>query len=101
MAPAVHANPSPGRLRAKITFSNQSDGDIRIIPITRTGKRNKPKIKRLRAGKELTFNSRIGNVFVVESVDGKIHEIHSPSYPERTVVLGSSDEESSDDKPGI
>ena len=99
MTPAVHANPSPGRLRAKITFSNQSDGNVRIIPISRTGKRSKAKIKRLRAGKQLTFNSRIGNVFVVESVDGKIHEIHSPSYPERTVVLGASDEESSDDKP--
>jgi iduronate 2-sulfatase len=33
------------------------------------------------------INARIGGVFVVESRDGTIHEIHSPAFPEKTINI--------------
>lgn len=44
--------------------------------------------RKLVTGDSISYQARIGGAFVVESKDGKIHEIHSPSWPEKTVVIG-------------
>ena len=88
MTPAVHSNPSPGRWRADISFQNAAETDVMIYPITPAGRRGNA--KRLAPGEDLTIEARIGGVYVVESRDGSIHEIHSPSLPPRTVVLEST-----------
>ena len=88
LRPAIHSSPSSGRLKAKISFSNQTSGEISVAPVNQAGGRLKRKVKRIQPGEEASFDSRIGSVFVVESADGLIHEIHSPSMPERTVVIG-------------
>jgi iduronate 2-sulfatase len=85
MTPAVHSSPSPGRLPAPLTFANQSKVNVFVYPITPKGRRGRKRT--LAPNEESTFNSRIGGVYVVESEDGKIHEIHSPSIPSRTVTL--------------
>ncbi len=85
MTPAVHSNPNPGRQPADLAFANQTDTEALIYPITPAGRRGR--VRRLAPGKQLTIAARIGGVFVVESQDGTIHEIHSPSWPPRTVVL--------------
>ena len=87
LAPAIHSNPNSGRLKAKISFKNESSSRISIIPITGKGARSKKKIEELEVDEEVTLDSRIGNVFVVESADGTIHEVHSPSIPERKVIV--------------
>jgi len=85
MVPAVHSNPNPGRLPADISFFNQSDTNVMIYPITPAGRRGR--VKTLSPEDSLTIKARIGGVYVVESVDGTIHEIHSPSLPARTIVV--------------
>lgn len=85
LTPAVHSDPSPGRWPADISFANKSQTTLMIYPITPAGKRGK--VSKLQPGKELTISARIGGVYVVESQDGKIHEIHSPSVPKRTITV--------------
>lgn len=85
MAPAIHSSPSPGRLKADISFSNKTDTEISIYLISSKGKRGRR--RRVQPNEEATLESRIGSVFVVESSDGKIHEIHSPSLPSRVVEI--------------
>lgn len=88
MTPAVHSNPSKGRWRADITFRNDTQVEISVIAITAEGRRGK--ISKLKPNEELTIHARIGGVYVVESLDGKVYEIHSPSMPARTVIVSSS-----------
>lgn len=85
MTPAIHSSPSPGRWRAKVTFANQTQVQLFAYPITPSGKRGR--VKRIMPSTEGTFEARIGGVYVVESIDGSVHQIHSPSYPTRTVVI--------------
>ncbi len=85
MTPSVHSNPDRNRLKADISFTNNSNTDVMIYPITPRGRRGR--LKKLQPTEELTIQARIGGVYVVESRDGKIHQIHSPSIPLRTIVL--------------
>jgi len=86
MTPAVHTNPSPGRLQVKCVFRNEYDHEVTVYNIKPTGARGKG--SKLQPGKSVTYRAFIGGVFVAESKDGKIHEIHSPGWPETTVVIG-------------
>ncbi|MEM9364971.1 MAG: sulfatase [Planctomycetota bacterium] len=87
MTPAVHTSPSgAGRWPVKLTFRNESRGLITAYPILPTGQRNRG--RSIKPGEAHTFQARLGGVYVIESVDGSIHEIHSPRWPERTVVIG-------------
>ena len=86
MVPAVHTSPSgPGRLAANISFENETDTEITVYPINSSGKRNRG--RKIAPGKSFTFNARIGDAYVVEGKDGTIHEIHSPSWPPKPVVI--------------
>ncbi|MFK7768335.1 MAG: sulfatase [Mariniblastus sp.] len=85
MTPAVHSNPNRGRWPAELSFSNEHETEISVYAITPTGKRGRP--KKLMPGEELTIKARIGGVFVIESVDGKIYQIHSPSLPTRKIEV--------------
>ena len=87
LTPAIHSNPTRGRLDADISFDNQSDTTLSVIPISVKGARVKKRIKKVKPGATVKFESRIGSVFVVESRDGTIYEIHSPSVPARTVTV--------------
>ena len=90
LTPAIHSNPSPGKLKADITFENQSESEISVIGITPKGARIKKGIKKVKPGESVTINARFGGVYVVESLNGKIHEIHSPSIPAKTIVIRKS-----------
>jgi len=94
MTPAIHSNPNRGRWPADISFRNATTTDIMIYPISPAGRRGR--VKRLAPGQDRTIKARIGGVFVVESRDGTIHQIHSPSVPSRTVVIRPGNAESSD-----
>ena len=85
MTPAVHSNPNPGRWRTDISFANELDTKVTIYAITPTGRRGKART--LDPGEKLTLKARIGGVFVAESRDGRVHEIHSPSVPSRPIVF--------------
>ena len=87
MTPQIHSTVGPKSPDVKITFVNDSSGDVKIIPITSSGMRSKRGIKRLQSGKEVTRKSRVGQVFVVESEDGKIYEMHSASFPKGKVII--------------
>jgi len=85
MTPPVHSNPNQPRLRADISFSNNTEMTVMVFPITPKGRRGR--VKTLGPGEAVTIKARIGGVYVVESKDGSIHQIHSPSMPPRTIVL--------------
>lgn len=85
MTPAIHSNPNRGRRPADISFRNATTTDVMIYPITSAGRRGR--VRPLSPGQETTIKARIGGVYVVESRDGSIHQIHSPSVPSRTIVL--------------
>lgn len=85
MTPPIHTNPAPGRLQVKCTFRNDYEGEVTVYNIKPTGARGKG--SRLEPGKSVTYRAFIGGVFVVESKDGTVYEIHSPSWPESTVVI--------------
>lgn len=85
MVPAVRSTSSPSCWPAEISFSNQSSSEVRIFPISTGGRRVGN--KRLQPGEDAKMVARLGGVFVVESEDGTIYEIHSPSMPSRPVIL--------------
>lgn len=86
MTPAVHTSPSgSGRLPVKVSFENKSNTDITVYPITPVGRRNRG--KRIAPDQDVTFQARLGGTYVVESVDGTIHEIHSPNWPAKPIVI--------------
>ena len=90
MVPAVHSSSGRGRMEVGITFANQTDTTLLLNLIRADGRRTWKlrAVKRVPPGEELAFdNARIGDAYVVESQDGKIYEIHSPSYPRKTVTL--------------
>ncbi|MFK7819698.1 MAG: sulfatase [Planctomycetaceae bacterium] len=90
MTPAVHTNPSGrGRLAVKLTFQNEANVEISVYPIQPTGRRARR--RKVAPGESVAYNARIGGAFVVESKDGKIHEIHSPSWPAKTVVIAKTE----------
>jgi iduronate 2-sulfatase len=86
MVPAVHSNPHRGRLPAPLLIANKTDTEIKVYAITPRGQRSRrPTV--VNPGDRTEINARIGGVFVVESRDGTIHEIHSPSLPGRTINI--------------
>ena len=86
MVPAVHSNPNRGRLPAPLLIANKTDTEIKVYAITPRGQRSRrPTV--VKSGDRTEINARIGGVFVVESRDGTIHEIHSPSLPGRTINI--------------
>ena len=86
MVPAVHSNPNRGRLPAPIKFANRTDSEILVYAISPQGRRTRrPSV--VKPGGTKQINARIGGVFVVESRDGTIHEIHSPAFPEKTINI--------------
>ncbi|QEG25171.1 sulfatase-like hydrolase/transferase [Mariniblastus fucicola] len=86
LVPAIHTSPSgAGRLAADISFENETDVEITVYPIVSSGKRNRG--KKIAPGKSLNLKGRIGGAYVVESADGTIHEVHSPCWPPRPVVI--------------
>ena len=86
MVPAVHSNPNRGRLPAPIKFANRTDSDILVYGISPQGRRTRRPLV-VKPGGTKQINARIGGVFVVESRDGTIHEIHSPAFPEKTINI--------------
>lgn len=87
MIPAVHTSPSgPDRLAVRLTFRNEYTSDVTVYAIRPTGRRSRG--QKLSNGASVSYKARIGGVFVVESKDGTLHEIHSPSWPAKTVVIG-------------
>lgn len=90
LTPAVHTNPSGGiRLPIRCTLKNEYVGEVTVYNIKPTGARAPG--RKLEPGQSIAYKARIGGVFVVESKDGKLHEIHSPSWPEKTILIGDSD----------
>ena len=87
LLPAVHSNPNTGRLPSSLKINNNTTTDLFVYPISPLGRRGRRRV--VYATETLTLAARIGGVFVVESHDGTVHEIHSPSLPAKTIVISS------------
>ena len=87
LKPLIHSKSNKDSQEATISFSNQTSGKISVVPISRKGARKKKEVKSLEPNEESTFESHIGSVFVVESADGKIHDVHSTSEAETKVIV--------------
>jgi iduronate 2-sulfatase len=85
MTPSVHSSPSSGRWKSDIEFHNKLKSSVSIYPISTSGKRGTA--KKLASGERVKIEARLGGVYVVESDDGTLHEIHSPAFPARKIVL--------------
>ncbi len=85
MTPAVHSNPNPGRWSAELSFTNKTETELMVYPITSSGRRGRA--TRIKPSQDARFNAHLGGVFVVESEDGRVYEIHSPSFPPRPIVI--------------
>ena len=85
LTPSVHSNPSPGRFKVPISFVNQAKTEIMVYPISTRGRRGRVQV--LESGQSIKINARIGGVYVVESRDGNIHQIHSPTFPEKVIII--------------
>ena len=92
MKPVIHS--APTEEPAEISFTNKTDGPIFIYKITAKGRRPKPG-KKVKPNAELDFKTKIGTVFVVESLNGKIHEIHASTTPEQSIEIIASQTEPS------
>jgi iduronate 2-sulfatase len=68
-----------------ISFVNQSKSEIMVYPISTRGRRGRARV--LEPGQAIKINARIGGVYVVESRDGAIHQIHSPTFPEKIITV--------------
>jgi len=88
LLPAVHSNPNIGRFPSPLKINNATATDLFVYPISPLGRRGR---RRVVAPKEtLTLAARIGGVFVVESRDGTIHQIHSPTFPAKVIVISAA-----------
>ena len=90
MVPKIHSSSAADRMKVGLTFTNQSDTTALLNYIRPDGRRawKLRGVRRLKPGKKMTFlNAKIGDVYIAESEDGKIYEIHSPSFPAKTVIL--------------
>ena len=85
LTPSVHSNPSPGRFKVTISFVNQAKTEIMVYPISTRGRRGRVQV--LESGQSVKINARIGGVYVVESRGGNIHQIHSPTFPEKVIII--------------
>ena len=85
MTPAIHSKGRSGGAVAKISFSNERSVAVYVYPISSTGRRGKKRT--VAPTGDVTIDSYVGAVFVVESADGKTYEVHSPSLPARKVVV--------------
>ena len=88
MTPKIHSSDEPNRKSAQLSFRNETAGAISIISILKSGTRSKTKQKRLGYREGHTFDTLVGDVFVIESDDGTIHEIHTSTKPKETIVVG-------------
>ena len=84
MKPAIHS--APTKEPAEVSFANKIEGPIKVYKITTSGKRPKPG-KTVEPKTKVNFKTKVGTVFVVESLDGKIHEIHSASKPTEAIEI--------------
>jgi iduronate 2-sulfatase len=88
LLPAVHSNPNIGRLPSPLKINNATATDLFVYPISPLGRRGRRRV--VAPLETLTLAARIGGVFVIESRDGTVHEIHSPSFPAKTVVISAA-----------
>jgi iduronate 2-sulfatase len=70
----------------KLSFHNTHSEEVTVYAIQASGRRARG--RKLAPNDSVAYQARIGGAFVVESKDGKIHEIHSPSWPAKTVIIG-------------
>ena len=59
--------------------------EIMVYPIDTRGRLGPVRV--LESGQSIKINARIGGIYVVESRDGKIHQIHSPTFPEKIIII--------------
>ena len=87
LLPAVHSNPNSGRLPSPLKINNNTVTDLFVYPISPLGRRGRRQI--IAPQETLSLAARIGGVYVIESRDGTVHEIHSPSFPAKTIVISN------------
>jgi iduronate 2-sulfatase len=87
LLPAVHSNPNSGRLPSPLKINNTTVTDLFVYPISPLGRRGRRQI--IAPQETLSLTARIGGVYVIESRDGTVHEIHSPSFPAKTLVISN------------
>ncbi|MCM2374639.1 sulfatase [Aporhodopirellula aestuarii] len=85
MTPAIHSKATGEQGRTEIAFENQSDTLIHVYPITQGGRRGK--VRRIPPSGQGKFNTNVGSVYVVESHDGTIHEIHTTTESVEKIVI--------------
>ena len=83
MLPAIHSKPV-GEV-GQVVFKNQTEGNILISSVLPSGKRRRS--REVPPEKNLKFNCRAGDVFIVESANGKIYEAHTIDESTETVVV--------------
>ncbi len=88
MRPLIHSDPHPEKLQSEMVVQNATDSVVQVYPITPAGRRGK--VLRLQPDGSRTVNAIVGTVYVAESVDGSIHEIHTTTESGATVVFGDS-----------
>lgn len=89
LLPAVHSNPNSGRLPSPLKINNTTVTDLFVYPISPLGRRGRRRI--IAPQETLSLTARIGGVYVIESRDGTVHEIHSPSFPAKTIVISNNE----------
>ena len=90
LTPAIHSSPTDEP--AEISFVNKTDGPIFIYHIPPSGKRPKQG-KTVGPNKKREIKTKVGSVFVVESLDGTIHQIHSASEPVEAIDISKPQED--------
>ncbi len=85
LTPAIHSTAGSSRTPAELILTNNTPSLIKAYRITERGKRGRA--TGIEPGATVHVPSTLGSVFVIESADGTLHEVHSPSLPARAVVL--------------
>ncbi|SMP67286.1 iduronate 2-sulfatase [Neorhodopirellula lusitana] len=85
MRPKIHSAPQANGGQGELSFENKTDTPIRVHLVAPSGKRDRG--RKVAPQGEVTMKQKMGSVYVVESLDGTIHEIHPLSKPVETVVI--------------
>ncbi|MDP0491115.1 MAG: sulfatase [Verrucomicrobiota bacterium JB023] len=91
MMPTVHSNPTKRPHPIEVSFRNEADTELLIYELSSKGKRGRA--NRLAAGERVSLSSYLGAALVVESVCGRVHEVHYAALPAREVVVGIPQEQ--------
>lgn len=89
MKPKIHSKPT--KELTQLQLENQTPSTLIVVPISSTGARVRKGIRRVAAEKSVSLKAPIGTVYVIESEDGKVQQVHTVTKSQAKLIIERGD----------